>query len=266
MMMKILKLLVLCDDRVYSKAIARSIMLLLHQRKICADSAWAYLYENNLNLVNEEIGEISISILQRSLLKSPFKRDVKSVSSKYADVSSIVNSLGTDISDVLTRFAANRSHRRTLTNSSFEFEKVKLYLTEEIERIRDGNPRIYGSVAGFRSAVDGAISIDNSSRVTPIFRDSELKLKGLMKSEVKCWQTYMNSTEHRRDWPQSSSTSRGDGLRSDDDAQGIVQGFSLPSINSLGNVAEDLFGVSERHANSDSEAESTESGFYCAIN
>lgn len=187
--MKILKLLVLTGDKVYVKAVGRAIMILLYQRGCSVKTSWAYLTEMNFNLLNEEIGEISLSILQRAVLQSPLRRDVEHISEKYRGVSVVVDNMSSQMMTMSTRFSKDRnSNRRTMSEESKESIRMKAFLEEQLRMIADDNVTIYESAKGFKSKADGDLTKTGKVKIKPRYGNAVAKLQLLMANEKKAWE------------------------------------------------------------------------------
>lgn len=190
-----MKVLVLCGDKIYTKAIARQVEILLHQRMMSSRTSWASITESNMNLINEEVGEMSLSILQRALLRSSFKRDIRTVSRKYANVSAVVNDMTPQIAAVSTRFANDRNHRRTLNMDAKDCEKMKEFLDLKVVEIQGDHLNIYGSIKGYESKAKGTVSRAVDPVVKRKFGKAWIHLKQLMNAEQRAWGKYMTARE-----------------------------------------------------------------------
>lgn len=216
-MLKLLKLLVLCDDKIYTKAIARHIMILIHQRRSSKVTSWAYLTETNFNLLNEEIGEISLSILQRSLLRSSFKRDITTVSHKYRNLSGVVEMMGSQVSSLSSKFANDRNYRRILSADSRECLKMREFLELKLDEIRKGNVVVYGNKKGFESLAKGIHSILGTPKVKRRFGKSWLRLKKLILADQKKFEASISSIP-------KEVTARGKDIASDNSSSSSSEG------------------------------------------
>lgn len=191
-LLKILKVLVLCGDTIYVKALGRVIMILLHQRRMATVTSWAHLTEVNFNLLNEEIGEISLSVLQRAMLRSSSRRDIKTVSEKYAGVRTVVDNMSTQLSSLSSRFARDRgSKRRRLTIDSKEAIRMREYFTLTLEMLRMNECPVYASAKSYPGRDAAAADSTKEVVVKHRYGRAHRRLKLLMGREQKAWLKYL---------------------------------------------------------------------------
>ena len=136
----LLVFLVLVPNSIYTRAITVYI-LLLHQWKQYFPQV-ATIWENHLSAFVEEDGELSFSVLSRTVLADSTKSSFKTINKAYLG-QSLYHDAMAELDKDLQSFTRTASLHVILSDESAEVEKLVDFLNYHIQSIRQGNLRIY---------------------------------------------------------------------------------------------------------------------------
>lgn len=110
-MLRVLHCFILLRQHEYAKATIKQLLIIFHQRQFRDIDDIYNGTIDNFHCLNEEVGEISLSMLARSLLNDTNVRDSEHVSKKYSRIAEVHSILGQDGFGQVRTFHGERSSR-----------------------------------------------------------------------------------------------------------------------------------------------------------
>ena len=129
---------------------------LLDYHKTINSPTWQ-MFKNQASVFNEESGEVSFSILARTVLGHSNKADIDHMNDRYKQINSV-----REIDDALVTeggavFKSDRNWRKEYTKDSEQVTTVAEFMKSRIRDIASGNARMYdGSKESYKSKVKAA--------------------------------------------------------------------------------------------------------------
>lgn len=175
--LRLLKLFLLCNDRYYSKAVVQDLLLSLWDVKV--SNSLAHFKQSNLSAFNEEIGEISLSMLHRCVAATSSRVSVTDVNKRYVILSPVcqfihrLHSVGS--------FSKTRHHRISLFPDSPEVVTAIKFLESVLVAFAHNSVTIYSNVTSTKKKSSPVPVAD----VAPLLQSSRPILQTFLRSFKK---------------------------------------------------------------------------------
>lgn len=202
-LIRILHVLTIINQQDYAKAVANQLLIILYLRRVKGDNPIYGVVLEHHHCINEEAGEVSLSMLTRSIMNDTMVRNVAHISDKYARIADTHVSFANENYGDISTFHKCRTSRMECKETDEMHMKVSKFFHKILNDLEMNNHSVYSSSSAYQSAEISKLYLTPNSKFVPEFNNVD-KLSALIETSKKnvkkrCVESYAvkkGSSEH----------------------------------------------------------------------